>query len=593
MTKTTTPTPSPNKYPALMWWQIRQLEKQGCFSSDWSRVHIHPATDLRRIQRVQFQGCCTVGEISQRYPASIVVDTLLIDTTLGHGVTIRRVSVIQGAEVGDEAWIVNTGRVSYDPEATCGVGTAVSVLDETGSRPVVIYPGLTAQAAVLMARMPRQAEDEFIPQTHTMIDEMQLPKGIGSKARIIGVGGMHNVAVDRETSVEGARHLHNGTIVNNAPSGRTLAYVGSGVDAENFIIEDGIVTAGTLLRNCYVGQGAQLEKGFTAHDSLFFANCSFENGEACALFAGPYTVSMHKGTLLIGCQTSFMNAGSSTNQSNHMYKLGPVHWGILERGVKTSSNSYLMLGALIGAFSLLMGQHKTHPDSSEFPFSYLFGDEKGATVVVPAVMLRSCGLMRDQLKWPSRDRRQKRKLPLHDRITFEVLNPYTVTRMVEALTTIEGLLRLPADDDRYLRYKGMKISRASLERAQRLYTLAIYKYLSGKLPDGAFTTLPVAGEVEDPAPTGWIDLAGQLLPRKILEKAVKAESVEEREAILTDAFDSYAEVELQWIASYFDATWRRSAEYIAECAAEYDAIVEADRESYRDELSAEQSMLQL
>lgn len=70
-----------------------------------------------------------------------------------------------------------------------------------------------------------------------------------------------------------------------------------------------------------------IEKGFTAHDSLVFSNCSLENGEACALFAGPYTVSMHKSSLLIGCQTSFMNAGSGTNQSNHMYKLGPVHWG--------------------------------------------------------------------------------------------------------------------------------------------------------------------------------------------------------------------------------------------------------------------------
>lgn len=82
-----------------------------------------------------------------------------------------------------------------------------------------------------------------------------------------------------------------------------------------------------MIRNCYVGQGSVIDKGFTAHDSLFFANCSMENGEACAVLAGPYTVSMHKSSLLIGCQTSFMNAGSGTNMSNHMYKFGPVHWG--------------------------------------------------------------------------------------------------------------------------------------------------------------------------------------------------------------------------------------------------------------------------
>lgn len=82
-----------------------------------------------------------------------------------------------------------------------------------------------------------------------------------------------------------------------------------------------------------------------------------------------------------------------------MYKARSRALGLLERGVKTSSGSYLMLGAKIGAFSLLMGQHKTHPDSSQFPFSYLFGDDRGATVVVPGAMLRSCGLMRDEKKW--------------------------------------------------------------------------------------------------------------------------------------------------------------------------------------------------
>lgn len=583
----------PDTYPALSEEQIARLESQGCFASDWSSVRIHPHTDLRRLQRLQFQGMCQIGEISERYPASIIADTLLINSRIGHGVTIRRVSVLQNCKVGDEAWIVNTGRVSYDEEPMCGVGVSVSVLDETGSRPVVIYPGLSAQSAALMARLPKIAEEEIIPQTYAHIDTISVVRGIGERARIIGVGAMHNVAVDREVQVEGARRLTNGMVVNNATSGKCLAYVGSGVDAENFIIEDGVVDAGVLLRNCYVGQGAMLEKGFTAHDSLFFANCSFENGEACALFGGPYTVSMHKGTLLIGCQTSFMNAGSSTNQSNHMYKLGPVHWGIMERGVKTSSGSYLMLGALIGAFSLLMGQHKTHPDSSEFPFSYLFGDEKGATVVVPAVMLRSCGLLRDEKKWPQRDRRQKRKLPLHDRIVFDVLNPYTVTRMTEALITIESLLKLPADDDRYLRYKGMKISRASLERAVKLYTLAVYKYLHLKLPKGGFKALEHYDVRMTVAKKGWVDLAGQLMPRETLNSAIRAESVEERERILDHAFSNYTALELHWIATYFAPQWRRSEEYIADQAAEFDRIVEADRESYRDELSAEQNMLAL
>ncbi|MDE6867061.1 MAG: DUF4954 family protein, partial [Muribaculaceae bacterium] len=370
--------------------------------------------------------------------------------------------------------------------------------------------------------------------------------------------------------------------------GKALAFIGSGVDAENFIVEDGRLDSGALVRNCYIGQGATLEKRFTAHDSLFFANCSMENGEACAVFAGPYTVSMHKSSLLIGVQTSFMNAGSGTNQSNHMYKLGPVHWGVLERGVKTSSSSYLMLGAKIGAFSLLMGAHKTHPDSSQFPFSYLFGDDRGATVVVPGVMLRSCGLMRDEQKWPARDRRLKRKLPLLDRIVFEVLNPITVEAMLTALDVIDTLLSRPADDDRYLRYRGMKFTRASLERARHLYELAIYKYLSLRLGDNEFPDKKEDGEIYE-----WVDMSGLLIPRPLLKEAMKKESIEKLKELFDNAFEAYPELEKEWIANRFDDRWRRPNEVIKAYAQDFDHMIEEDRHRYLDDLNYQNEMLRL
>ena len=576
----------------LQWWSRQQLEHQGCTATDWERVYIDPRSDLSLLRNVEFAGECHIGRLDNtEYPGCGIRNARLEDCRAGNGVTIRNIgSTIKNAVIGDEVTIENTGRIEYEPEAACGLGLSVSVLDETGSRPVPIYPGLSSQTATLMARDPKLAEESLIPQTILYCEELGFTPRIEDKAVIRDCGTLFNVSVGREVTISGARYLANGMVINNAAPGRPLAFVGSGVDADGFIIEDGRVDSGTLLRNVYVGQGVTLEKGFTAHDSIFFANCSMENGEACALLAGPYTVSMHKGTLLIGAQTSFMNAGSSTNQSNHMYKLGPVHWGVLERGVKTASNSYLMHGASIGAFSLLMGDHKTHPNSTEFPFSYLFGDSQGATVVVPAMMLRSCGLMRDEMKWPTRDRRNKRKLPMNDRIIFEVLNPYTVSRILKALDTISELLHLQADDDRYIRYKGMKISKASLERAKNLYTLAIYKYLHNKLPEG-FPEKEASSRAIEPA--DWIDLSGLIITREMLEQAKEAESVEEREAIFNEAFEKYPELEREWIQTSFGDEWHVSPEKIAIMAEEYDKLVEEDRSNYRDSLLAEAEMLKL
>lgn len=566
MTEKNSPTNSDLNMRRLDKDEIIRLERQGCRADAWESVTFAKNADLSKIRNVHFGP----------------------DVSVGEGATLQNISGrISNCHVGANAVVDNVYLIEFDKEAACGVGTAVCALDETGSRPVVIYPGLSSQAATLMARIPKWFENNIHPTLHDFLDTRSVRTEIGENAVVRDCGRLVNVSVGAGAKVEGARSLVNGAIINNVLSGRPLAYVGYGVDAENFIIEDGMADCGAILRNCYIGQGAHVEKGFSAHDSLFFTNCSFENGEACALLAGPYSVSMHKGTLMIGCQTAFMNAGSSTNQSNHMYKLGPVHWGVLERGVKTASGAYIMFGAKIGAFSMIMGAHKTHPDSSDFPFSYLFGDERGATVVVPGAMLRSCGLLRDEQKWPTRDRRLKHRMPMYDRITFDVLNPFTVDSMLKAIDTITTLLSRPADDDLYIRHKGMKFTRAALERAKTLYTAAIYKYLSKTLPDSVFPDSD-GEEAED-----WLDVGGQIMPRPYLDKALEATSLDEVEKIFDDAFANYAELERKWIARRFGAEWRRRSDFITMGAQQFDEMVIDDRQEYLDNLSRETKMLDL
>lgn len=545
---------------------IRKLEAQGCSAENWNTVFISEKVNLNEIRNVRFGG------------------TVRLDD----GAVVRNVpGGICNCRVGKSALIENVARIEFEPEAPCGVGISISVLDETGSRPVVAYPGLSSQTATLMARVPSWLEHQLSTSMQDFLDSKSVAHEIGDNAVIRDCGRLLNVSVGHGVTIEGARSLVNGAVVNNSQGGKPLAYIGAGVDAENFIIEDARVGSGAILRNCYVGQGAEIEKGFTAHDSLFFANCSFENGEACAVLAGPYSVSMHKASLMIGCQTSFMNAGSATNQSNHMYKLGPVHWGVLERGVKTASGAYLMLGAKIGAFSMVMGLHKTHPDSSSFPFSYLFGDERGATVVVPAAMLRSCGLLRDEKKWPTRDRRMKRRIPLNDRIVFNVLNPFTVESMLKAIETISELLSGNTYDDLYFRHKGMKFTRAALERAKILYTLAIYKYLSIALPDGTFP------ESDGMDAEEWVDLGAQVMPREIMEAALAQDSIPEAEKLFDDAFEKYEEYQRRWIGRRF-GQWRNTSQsQIAEGARQFDQLVEDDRQEYLDALAKETRMLNL
>ena len=540
--------------------EIEILERQGCFSTDWSRVEIAEGTDLSRIRNVYFSGPVRIGKGSE-----------IINVPGG----------ISNVRIGDYVRIINVARIENSSNASFGVGTDVAVLDETGGRPVRIYPGMSAQVAAIAARMPEYATERLFPMIDRHIAEMKseerdMPE-IGDGAQIFDCGPISDVRVWPGVLIEGAALLHNGSVVSNQ---RHSTYIGQGVNAENFIIEDATVANGVILRNSYVGQGCVIDKGFTSHDSLFFANCSMENGEACAVLAGPYTVSMHKSSLLIGCQTSFMNAGSGTNMSNHMYKLGPVHWGVLERGVKTSSNSYVMHGSRIGAFSLVMGDHKTHPDTSAFPFSYLFGDKDGKTIVVPGAMLRSYGLKRDGDKWPKRDRRLGNGMRLNDRISFGILNPYTADMILEAIDIIDRLLPQASDGEGYIGYNGLKIKRSSLEKGRGLYTLALSKYVDS-LKEKEPAEHPDADITDH-----WIDLLGQVITESDLKRALAADTIQEMEQALDEASASYEAGEQQWGAT-------RLKGHNPDLASEFDAMIEKDRKDSLTQIKKETDMLSL
>lgn len=575
----------------LHWWERRQLEDNGCRCADWDRVSVSDDTDLTLIRDVEFRGNVDIGPLRRNVdsPESGIEHAVIEDCRLGADVCIRLVrESLRGYTVGHGARIVDVGLVEYEREASCGIGLQVSVLDETGSRPVILFPGLSAQIAMLMARMPHWTAEHLKPILDSWIETLSYGAVIGENASIERTAHIRNVFVDREVIIDGATRLHTGCIINNAPAGRCMARVGAGVNADGFLIEDGTVLSGCILHNVFVGQGAVLADGLSAHDSLFFANCTCHNGETCALFAGPYTTTMHKSTLLIGAQTQFMNAGSASNQSNHLYKMGPVHWGIMERGVKTSSFSYVMWGAKIGAFSLVVGSHKMHPDSSDFPFSYLFGDERGGTIVVPGIMLRSSGLLRDEKKWPLRERRVRR-LPLHDRIQFEVLNPVTVGAMARALPLIDELRRRPADDDRFVRFKGMKLRVSNLERAHHLYTLGICKYLKLKLGNAPFPACPDTGD----APEAWLDLAGQFVPEQVVRQILRQSSLADIRRMLDYCFEHFTELEMKWIACALKDWGLRPRAEIDTYAAEFDRLVDEDRRDYLQLIADENQMLSL
>ncbi len=300
-------------------------------------------------------------------------------------------------------------------------------------------------------------------------------------------------------------------------------YIGENVRITNSVISnsvicDSVIGPNVILRGCYVGERSQVVDGFTAYNSIITCNSHLSCGEACSVFCGPFTVSHHKSSLLIGGSYSFFNAGSATNFSNHAYKLGPIHYGLFERGVKTASGCHILLPANIGQFSVCFGKIETHPNTVEFPFSYIIGNGK-RTWLVPGRNICSIGFYRDINKWNARDAREE-KLSVID---FQWLSPFAIQSIRKAKARLEEILLGEPDEEDVYQFEDYAIKASSLNKGIACYDLALR--LIGESPE---------------ADEEWSDLGGLLLPlseeERIVEE-IKSGTIADYEELL-DRFET-------------------------------------------------------
>ena len=594
-------------YRSLTAQEIAQLEEQGCKATNWSEVEVAEAFDARYVRHTNFSGHNRLGVYGKEIelPGGIKIHTgiyhaMLHNCEVGNDAHLYNIhNYIANYHIGNNTCIENVNAILVDGKTSFGNGVRVPVMNEGGGREIPIFNELSASLAYILTLYRHRPK--MIHQLEQMIDayaEAQASEVgyIGDNVRILNCGSIKNVKIGDFAELTGVSRLKNGTINSNefAP-----VHLGSGVKCTDFIIASGVeIGDSTLVDKCFVGQGCIFDKHYSAGESLFFSNCQGMHGEACAIFAGPYTVTHHKSTLLIAGMFSFMNAGSGSNQSNHMYKLGPIHQGVAERGSKTTSDSYLLWPSKIGAFSLVMGRHTHHADTSDLPFSYLI-ENNSESYLVPGANLRTVGTIRDAQKWPKRDnRKDPHKL---DQINFNLLSPYTVQKMWRGREVLNELVALSGENTEVFGYRNCKIRNTSLKHGLELYTIGIQKFLGNslisRLEKSEWHTLDEVRKALQPdseAGLGsWVDLAGLIAPRSEVSRLaddieagkLSLEAIQERLVAMHAHYYSY---EWSWALELLEQVWGCKVkdvtlEQIRRTIIEWqEAVVSLDRMVYND-----------
>jgi len=588
--------------------EIAKLTDQGCRCADWAKVQVAEGFKAETVQLTHFSGDVRLGVFEKQVSflggvtkPSGISNASIYNCTIGNNVYIGHIrNYIANYVIEDDVVIDNIDLLAVEGESSFGNGTEAEVVNEAGGREIPIYDQLSAHIAYVIAfyrhrpKLIEKLQKMIAGYTASVTSSMGL---VAKGARVINCRIIKNVKIGPASVIEAVNRLENGSI-NSCPE--DPVYIGPGVFAEDFIVCSGAkITDGTIICKCFVGQGTVLARQYSAENSVYFANCGGFHGEACAIFAGPYTVTHHKSTLLIAGLFSFLNAGSGTNQSNHMYKLGPVHQGVVERGSKTASDSYMLWPAKVGAFTVVMGRHYRNSDTSDLPFSYLI-EHEDESVLVPGVNLRSVGTVRDARKWPKRDKRKDpNKL---DYINFKLLSPYTIQKMLngrELLTNIK-LNSGPTSD--YFIYHSCKITNSSLGIGIKLYQIGIDKFLGNclisRLKDKNCANVDeLRVELKPDTDTGpgkWVDLAGLFAPEQVVQKMLadiengNIKTLEQVTQAFRSMHDNYPSYEWCWVVDVLEKQLGKTidkvtADDVIELAKKWkEAVIELDNILYSD-----------
>lgn len=571
------------QYRSLTFEEIEILESNSCWAEDWSRVEVaEDGFQAKFFHRVMFYGDVQLGSVQKEVEItkgfvkhSGINDATLRNVTVGNDCLIEKVgNYINNYTIGDDCLISNISVMETTEGATYGEGNLISVLNEVGDGNVIFFHDLNSQFAAFMVKHfnDKDLKNAIRRLVKEEIARTNPERGtIGNNVKIVNTREITNTVIQDDCEISGASRLSDCTILS---SEYASVYIGTGVICENSIISDGSSIVNSVkMQDCFVGEACQISNGFTASQSVFFANSFMSNGEACAAFCGPFCASHHKSSLLIGGMFSFYNAGSGTNFSNHAYKMGPMHWGILERGTKTASGSYLLMPATIGTFSVCFGKLMHHPNTTALPFSYLIA-EADKMYLVPGRNITTVGLYRDIRKWPKRDMRPQQTQK--SIVNFDWLSPYSVGEILQGKKILENLRQASGDNVSSYNYHEYVINATSLRKGIKYYDIALRIYMGAVLKRahkwGFF------GKPQTEVGLGrWDDLSGLLLPvseeRRLIEdiKSGSLETIEEVVNRFREINENYRIYQWAW-------TYRMILEYygINEISPEDDVRIKQD-----------------
>lgn len=496
--------------------EIALLEDNNCRAEDWESVNVSDDFNPAYLCDVVFYGEINLGYFDRNIEVSPgflkhsgIYRATLRNVTVGDNCLIEHVNnYVNNYTIGDNCYISNIATLETSEGATYGQGNIISAGSPSGEGNIMLFTRLSSQQAALMMKYSHDKElrETLRNLVREDIDAQQPERGIiGEGVKIVNTGEITNTILGDYCEVNGAARLNDTTVMGTADAS---VFIGTGVICENSVISDGAsLLNSAIVTDCFVGEACKISNGFTAGQSVIFANSSLSKGEASAAFCGPFTTSHHKNSLLTGSVFSLNNTG---------------HDDITQC-----------------------------PDMCNLPFSRLT-TQGDTTFLEPAFHITTAAHYRDIRRWARRDMRAQ-STP-KSIVNFDWLSPFSVGEIIKAKKKLEDLREISGEDASNYRFHEFIIRAADLQKGIQNYDMALRIYM-GAVLERVQRHDPELNEPETDTGLGkWDNLAGLLLPaseeRQMVED-IKDGTLESIDAILRRFDEINAEYRnYQWAWTY-------------------------------------------
>ena len=496
--------------------EIALLEDNNCRAEDWESVNVSDDFNPAYLCDVVFYGEINLGYFDRNIEVSPgflkhsgIYRATLRNVTVGDNCLIEHVNnYVNNYTIGDNCYISNIATLETSEGATYGQGNVISAGSPSGEGNIMLFTRLSSQLTALMMKYSHDKElrETLRNLVREDIDAQQPERGIiGEGVKIVNTGEITNTILGDYCEVNGAARLSDTTVMGTADAS---VFIGTGVICENSVISDGAsLLNSAIVTDCFVGEACKISNGFTAGQSVIFANSSLSKGEASAAFCGPFTTSHHKNSLLTGSVFSLNNTG---------------HDDITQC-----------------------------PDMCNLPFSRLT-TQSDTTFLEPAFHITTAAHYCDIRRWPRCDMRAQ-STP-KSIVNFDWLSPFSVDEIIKAKKKLEDLREISGEDASNYRFHEFIIRAADLQKGIQNYDMALRIYM-GAVLERVQRRDPELNEPETDTGLGkWDNLAGLLLPaseeRQIVED-IKDGTLKSIDAILRQFDEINAEYHnYQWVWTY-------------------------------------------